>query len=55
MRIPDLHFAIRNPQSAFPNDSPLHNSPSRDISAADLYAPLFIGVSLGGTALGDGV
>jgi hypothetical protein len=55
MRIPDLHFAIRNPRFAFPNDSPLHNSASRDISAADLYAPLFIGVSVGGTALGDGV
>jgi|GraSoi_2013_60cm_1033757.scaffolds.fasta_scaffold00654_9 hypothetical protein len=55
MRIPDLHFAIRNPHFAFRNDSPLHNSPSRDISAADLYAPLFIGVSVGDTALGDGV
>jgi len=44
-------LTIRNPHSAFDNESALHNSPSRDISAADLYAPLFIGVSVGVTAL----
>ena len=43
--------AIRIPHFALQNDSPLHNSPSRDISPADLYAPLFIGVSVGVTAL----
>jgi hypothetical protein len=53
MRSPNS--AIRIPQSAFQNDSPLHNSPSRDISAADLYASLFIGVSVGAAALGNGM
>jgi hypothetical protein len=31
------------------------NAANRDICPADLYAPLFIGVSVGVTALGNGM
>jgi len=37
------------------NESAPHNSPNRGIFPADLYAPLFIGVSVGVTALGNGM